>query len=113
MLSAQTAWTEALQAMGVTEPYPVLEVVKPGHPMLLSGQIAAQAVRYSDGTEVLFISEAKTGRIDILEHEAAHFAAWREHGEGIRAHGPEWRAHCRKHATKHKACKPTDFGRIN
>ena len=99
--------------MGVTEPYPAFTVVKPSHPMLYSGQIAARAVRYEDGGEELFISETKTGRIDILEHEAAHFAAWREHGETIRAHGPEWRAHCRERATKHKACKPTDFGRIN
>lgn len=113
MLSVQTAWIEALTLMGVGEPYPALEVVKHNHPMLLSGGIAAQAVRYEDGSEALFISERVTGRTDILQHEAAHFAAWREHGEGIRAHGPEWRAHCRKRATKHKACKPTDFGRIN
>lgn len=99
--------------MGVEAPYPVLKVVSPNHPMLLSGAIAAQAVRYSDGTEELFISERVTGRVDILQHEAAHFAAWREHGEGIRAHGSEWRRLCRERATKHKACKPTDFGRIN
>lgn len=33
------------------------------------------------------------GQIDgVLAHEAAHVAAFRLHGRGIRPHGPEWRA---------------------
>lgn len=99
--------------MEVAEPYPLFTVVRPNHPMLYSGQIAARAVRYSDGVEELFISERVTGRMDILEHEAAHFAAWREYGEQINPHGPEWKRWCRERASKPKACKPTDFGRIN
>lgn len=98
--------------MEVTEPYPALEIVAHNHPMLLSGGPAAISVRYEDGSEALFISEKIAHRADILEHEAAHFAAWREHGELIEPHGPEWRSLCRDRATKPKACKPTDFGRL-
>lgn len=98
--------------MEVTEPYPALEIVAHNHPMLLSGGLAAISVRYEDGSEALFISEKIVHRADILEHEAAHFAAWRAYGERIEAHGSEWRRWCRERATRPKACKPTDFGRL-
>lgn len=113
MLSVQTSWIEALTVMGVEEPYPELNVVDAKHAMLMGGGLAASAVRYDSGREALFIREAASQRRDILEHEAAHFAAWREHGEAINPHGPEWKAHCKARATKPRACKPTDFGRIN
>ena len=99
--------------MEVAEPYPEIHVVPPRHAMLSGGALAAASVRYDSGREALFISEAASKRRDILEHEAAHFAAWREHGEAINPHGPEWREWCRERATKAKACKPTDFGRID
>jgi hypothetical protein len=110
---AHNDWHAALTLMEVAEPYPELLIVEPRHPMLRGGAISAQAARYDSGREALFISEAAVHRRDILEHEAAHFAAWREHGEAINPHGPEWKRWCKARATKPKACKPTDFGRIN
>lgn len=109
----EARWKEALTLMEVSEPYPAFHIVPEDHRMLRGRMIGAVSVRYEDGSEALFIIKRLAGRKDILEHEAAHFAAWREYGEQINPHGPEWKRWCRERASKPKACKPTDFGRIN
>lgn len=117
MISLQTTedkWQAALARMEVAEPYPELHVVDARHWMLRSGGLAAISVRYDSGREALYVSDEIEGKTlrDILDHEAAHFAAWRLYGESIPAHGPEWRRHCLARAERPKACKPTDFARI-
>lgn len=117
MFSAQTIeadWQAALARMEVAPPYPELHRVDPRHEMLLGGGLAALAVRYDSGREALYVSDEIEGKTlrDILDHEAAHFAAWRLYGEDISPHGLAWRKHCLARATSPKACKPTDFARI-
>lgn len=70
----------------------------------------ARSIVYDSGREVIVLSEGARdrGRVEqMLEHEAAHLRAWRDHGHGIKMHGREWRRICRKYARlKHEACTP-------
>lgn len=67
----------------------------------------ARSVVYDSGREVIVLSEnvAPDQVEQMLEHEAAHLKAWRDHGHGIEMHGREWKRICRKYARlKHDAC---------
>ena len=67
----------------------------------------ARSVVYDSGREVIVLSEGiDPDQIEqMLEHEAAHLRAWRDHGHGIEMHGREWKRTCRKYArVKSKAC---------
>lgn len=114
MQTPEDKWRAALTRMEVAEPYPELHRVDPRHTMLMSGGLAAISVRYDSGREALYVSDEIEGKAlrDILDHEAAHFAVWRLHGEKVAPHGTAWRKHCIARAQSPKACKPTDFARI-
>jgi hypothetical protein len=62
----------------------------------------ARAVRDDEGREVIIYDRTADPKSlgPLLQHEAAHIAAWREHGESIREHGPEFMRLCRALVTE-------------
>jgi hypothetical protein len=93
---------------GVT-PYPEYLIVRPRHEML-GGRMLARAVVYESGREALFIASDQTEDLVrlrwVIEHEMAHFAAWRQFGHNIPTHGTEWRAVCMVNARhSRESCK--------
>jgi hypothetical protein len=93
---AQDIIRETGKQFGVT-PYPEFRIVKPTHPML-GGYRVGRAVVFEGGKEALYLSKAELERpvslYQTIEHEMAHFAAWRQYGHDIPEHGSEWRATC-------------------
>jgi hypothetical protein len=103
---AQALIKDASDRFGVV-PYPEFRVVRPGHPMLQNVRIA-RAVVFEGGKEALYISRdalSRPGTLSVtIDHEIAHFAAWRQFGYEIREHGTEWRAVCMVNAGR-EACR--------
>lgn len=58
----------------------------------------AMAARDEDGGEwVLINRDAPPKDIrPIMQHELSHLAAWRQHGEKIKEHGPQFRRQCKR-----------------
>jgi predicted SprT family Zn-dependent metalloprotease len=49
------------------------------------------------GPEVWIVLDENRGEVpETIAHECAHVLAYHEHGPGIQAHGPEWRAWYRR-----------------
>ena len=73
--------------------------VEPNDPLLkIPGQRRlARAVRDDEGREVIIYDKTADPKdlTPLLQHETAHIAAWRQHGEGIKEHGPEFLKMCR------------------
>lgn len=87
-------------------PFPAVRIVAE-EGRLLDGEYA-RAVLYDSGREEIWI-RASTADLDelhsILDHEAAHLRAWRDHGPNIPEHGFRWLKTCRTHALSLKACE--------
>jgi hypothetical protein len=99
---------ETGKQFGVT-PYPEFRIVKPTHKML-GGYRLGRAVVFESGKEALYLSKAELERprslYQTIEHEMAHFAAWRQFGHDIPEHGSEWRATCLVNARhSRESCK--------
>lgn len=111
---ALDAWNASLDLFGVKAPRPNLRIASRGHFILQGGSRAAVAARFEDGTDALYLSQdwlTQGHPLDeTMQHEAAHIAAWRLHGEDIAEHGGTWQAVCAASATHPDACKATNFG---
>jgi len=97
---------QAFQDFNLNDPVPAIELVTSEHEMVNSGHVLARAVLYSTGREVLYVNQSRvTNRKRdrnqrhqdgerhlkaLLDHEAAHFAAWRRYGSNIAMHGREF-----------------------
>lgn len=87
------------------KPYPRLKLMREDG--ALARNEMARAVLYESGREDMWVRKALFGSPNIariLQHEAAHLKAWREHGTDINMHGPEWQRTCRAYATAPGAC---------
>lgn len=67
--------------------------------MSMGGQTRnALAARDPEGGEWVLINQDANGPdlVPQTQHEAAHLLAWRQHGEKIKEHGPEFLRMCRQ-----------------
>jgi len=107
-------WNAALDLFAIAAPRPNIRRATRGHWLLKGGTRSAVAARFDDGSEALYLSQdwLTEGHplTETMQHEAAHIAAWRLHGEGIAEHGAEWRATCLAAATMRAACRATNTG---
>lgn len=90
----ETMWAQGEDPANVT----IMEV-EPDHWFLNEGaqRRMARAARNAEGDEILVIQKNPVEDVKpLVQHEVAHFLAWRRHGEGIKEHGSEFMKMCRK-----------------
>lgn len=83
-------------------PFPSIRIVDADHPMVrggvLRGRRMALAALNANGEPILYFNrqdlQATKDLSSLVLHELSHLKAWRVHGRGIAAHGPEFMAIC-------------------
>ena len=105
------ALDDAYARLDFASPFPSIRIVDADHPLVrgtvLHGRRMALAALNQHGDPVIYFNRQDLQAIDDLPslvlHELSHLKAWRVHGQGIAAHGPEFMAICRK-VIRRSAC---------
>lgn len=97
-ISAAGVMQEAMRSQGEDPAGVEIMEVDAEHWFLNRGAIRREAVaaRTPDGGEIIVVSLQTSEDFEqLIQHETAHLIAWRQHGEGIKEHGQEFRRACR------------------
>lgn len=104
-LSADQIVQQALDEQGQKNGVQVMLVPKTNSYISAGGRYRnALAARNTDGEEFILVNQdAKTDDIEqAIRHEVSHILTWRQYGEGVREHGPEFVKMCRKVVTENR-----------